>query len=616
MRSAWCMVLLSLVLGAVEARTGEAWRFLVIADWHSAEKFVQPDPRPEWVQQAAAKDVATVRALKQTYGGDVILLPGDSNKGHWDFPAFIRKFKPGLTPQEAILQAGHRCYSGMIDVFRQGGYERLLMAVGDHELGDNPWPAKTSKARCQPQFRETFAREFNRRPDGSFRWDRPVGDAPARPVGTPYENTSYAWAYRNALFVTVDVFRHESAETVIGDEGTVTGAVTGRHLEWLEQVLAAARRQPGIRHVFVQAHLPVLHPVRKVSSSGMLMDDGPDSAFWQALRRHRVDVYFAGEVHANTATRDTGSDLVQVVSRGNGFTGFLAVDVADDVIDIAAQCRTDAETATYRESGRLKIDKSGARTVFSDDGELALLDRQARLIHFPFGQGDAAPPDRPMAHGAELRGVTCDQAVSNRGAFGPQYDAQGAALTWVPGPRGKAAEFTTQSRMAVFAMGPHHSSYPISCALWVRTDQTGSRVLINSGAIWRRGGLRGFFNLNLVDGVPEVRISDTQSLLADGARLNDGKWHHLAAVMPEGGCRLSNVRIYVDGKAMPTRVRGADAPIHFEQSVRLSFGGYGFSRADFDRLPAQAFAGAMDEISFWARPLTPAEVAELARFAP
>ena len=82
----------------------------------------------------------------------------------------------------------------MIQAFKEGGYSTLLMAVGDHEMGDNPWPAGSAVARCQPQFREAFAKEFNVNPDGGrFLYEKKIGKAASRPLGTPYENTSYAY---------------------------------------------------------------------------------------------------------------------------------------------------------------------------------------------------------------------------------------------------------------------------------------------------------------------------------------------------------------------------------------------------------------------------------------
>ena len=80
------------------ARAEESWRFITLADWHLAELYVQPNRFPGGVEQ----NVAGLKMLKAQYGGELVMLPGDSNVGHWDTEQFIKSFQPGLTPAEAI----------------------------------------------------------------------------------------------------------------------------------------------------------------------------------------------------------------------------------------------------------------------------------------------------------------------------------------------------------------------------------------------------------------------------------------------------------------------------------------------------------------------------------
>jgi hypothetical protein len=141
-------VIAALLLMQGTARAEEPWRFLTLADWHIAEVYVQPHEYHEMTEEV----LASLKMLKANYGGELVMLPGDSNKGHWDTEQFIKSFKPGLTPAEAILQAGKLCYSGIVDAFKEAGYSKLLMAVGDHEVGDNPWPPRTAVSRHQADF--------------------------------------------------------------------------------------------------------------------------------------------------------------------------------------------------------------------------------------------------------------------------------------------------------------------------------------------------------------------------------------------------------------------------------------------------------------------------------
>lgn len=614
------LMILWIGLAAISVHAEAPWRFLLLADWHSAEKYTQSEKDPDWLAEAIAEDVATVKMLKSNYGGELILMPGDSNGGHWDTPKFVKKNFPGATAEESVLEAGRLCYSGMIKAFRDGGYSKLIMAVGDHELGDNPWPAGSAVSRCQPQFREAFAKEFNFNPDGGkFLYSKPVGNAPSRPLGTKYENTSYAYRHKNVLFVTLDVFHQEDPGKVIGDEGTVTGTVVDEHLQWLDEVLSEARKDVGIKHIFVQSHLPVIHPVRKVNSSGMLMDGGVENPFWKTLRKYKVDIYFAGEVHANTVTKDPGSDVIQLVSRGNFFNNFQTLDVSDDRIEVVCynQIGEKAVDGDYEVSGRLLIDKSGGIKRVQGEGELAVLNPNDLHFHFTFEQ-TVALTDHPIMGMANrkqdptlLRGVTCSRIYPNIGAFGPHYSAVTANVGECKGSRGKGGAFNENSRMGVFAMGPLHGQHAVSYALWVKTEASGNRILINTGSIWSPN-VTGFFNLHLIDGAPTVVVSKNQSLVGD-VRLNDGQWHHIAASMPADGCLLSEVQLWIDGESVETHLKGSDRSLHFNQAVRMGFGGLNYSAKAFDALPAKPFVGEMDEIRVWNRPISAAEVVAVFR---
>lgn len=610
------LILAQAVHAAKKQDEEQSWRFILLADWHSAEKYTQSEKDPDWMAEAIATDIASVRMLKENYGGELILMPGDSNSGHWDTKAFIDSNYPGATPEEAILKAGQLCYSGMVDVFRKGGYSRLIMAPGDHELGDNPWPAGSAVARCQPQFREAFAKELNFHPDGGrFRYTERIGDAVPRPLGTIFENTSYAYRHKNVLFITLDVFHQEDPEKVIGAEGSVTGTVTGSHLDWLEQVLSEARKDTGIKHILVQSHLPVIYPVRKVNSSGMMMDDGIENPFWKLMRKYKVDMYFAGEVHANTVTKDPQSDMIQLVSRGNSFSNFQTLDITDDRIEVVCYKQaagTKVADGDYSVSGRLLIDKSGKSPRIAGEGELALLDTSDRIFHFDF-ERKVLLSDHPILgisfRGRKgdqrvLRGVPCQELLLNRGVFGNNYNALTANVELTDGVNGLAGKFGKDSRMGVFGMGPLHGNRTVSYALWIKTDSSKRQILINTGSIWGRQ-INEFFNLHLNDGVPEVMISNKQWISAEGTQLNDGKWHHIAVSMPSDGCLLSEVEVHVDGIKRETRVTGPDTPLFFNQAVRLGIGGLNFSRAAFDSLPVEPFVGEMDDVIIWTRSITP-----------
>jgi hypothetical protein len=72
--------------------------------------------------------------------------------------------------------------------------------------------------------------------------------------------------------------------------------ITGEQVVWLDAVLSEARQLPQVKHIFVQSHVPVLHPVKKTRSSGQMLENEERSDFWKVLRKYSVDVYFTGEV--------------------------------------------------------------------------------------------------------------------------------------------------------------------------------------------------------------------------------------------------------------------------------------------------------------------------------
>jgi len=619
-------IITAVLLMQSTVRAEEPWRFINLADWHGAEVYVQPDLFPGMEEQL----LAGLKMLNENYGGELILMPGDACRGHWDTPQFIKSFNPALAPAEAILQAGELCYTGMVDAFKEAGYPTILMAVGDHEVGDNPWPVGNAVSAHQEEFRQAFAKGFNVNPDGGkFMYDEPIGKAPSRPLGTKYEGTSFATQHKNVLFVTVDAFYQEDPDKQIGPQGSVTGSVVGKHLAWLDHVLSEARKDDSIKHIFVQSHLPVLQPVRRVNSSGMLMDNEVESDFWKTMRKHEVDIYFAGEVHSNTVTKDPKSDLVQVVTRGRYVNNFATVDITDDKIDLTLynQISPKASDGKFEEYGRLVIDKSSGKKTFRDEGEFTFLDREAPMLHFDFEE-NFAMKDRivlgfslrqggnPFKSEVDIDGVTCDRSFPNRGAFGRNYDAQNGNIELAEGPRGKAGVFKSDSQMAVYGAGPHSHGNVVSYALWMKTTSKDDMILINTS----RSGRRGFMNLQLNDGEPELMVSDDTRLTTKDQKLNDGKWHHIAVSMPKKDCKLSEVQFYVDGQPVESNVVGQDKRISVNMANKVTIGGLGhgngktpFSRLIHGKLGIKPFEGALDEVSVWARGLTATEVAELAK---
>jgi hypothetical protein len=245
-------------------------------------------------------DILVIDYLSKNYGGEFVAIAGDTNSGPWTRNDFQQRFQNFLgkrmTESEIVLEAGKRCYQGMLHSFRLGGYAKVLLAHGDHEAGDNPWKVGDAKSILQPEFRKALGNQLNVDYNKRNRYDGMIGNVTARPLNSTFSDTVFAYIHKNAMIVTVDPFYQESPYKEIAPSGTVAMRITGEQLEWLDAVLSEARQIPHVKHIFVQSHVPVLHPVRRTRSSGQMMEKEERSEFWQTLRKHSVDVYFTGEV--------------------------------------------------------------------------------------------------------------------------------------------------------------------------------------------------------------------------------------------------------------------------------------------------------------------------------
>ena len=377
-----------------------------------------------------------------------MLLPGDSRSGKWYLQSYIDKNFPGLTPSEVVYKASINCYTTFRRLFNEAGYENVLMATGDHELGDNPWLEGTLKTSLLNDHRKGFQDAFNsNQTDKSFYYGGYiVGESmtvPTTPWGTDHEKLSYAHQHKNVLFITIDQYEQVSTTSNYvdkangrGGEGTVTGTMIGDHLVWFENVLRVATEESSsIDHVIVQGHLPVLEPVRKVKSSSMCLDDGEESEFWKLMVQYGVDLYLTGEVHSTTASKDKNSDLIQIVSRGNGLNGFLKIEVENKVLRVRHYHEIGLKPKNnndYEQNGLLIIDKKRSYTRIHSSGALEIVDVRRALIHFNFEElvpmrTRQVPGMKQMrgeteigliANSTEMEGVTCTEALPNMAKFG------------------------------------------------------------------------------------------------------------------------------------------------------------------------------------------------------
>ncbi len=238
---------------------------------------------------------------------DFVLVAGDLVMGHWHLG------------DKGIDHWAQRYYSA----WKQRMEEHELpwyAAIGDHEVGDNPWPP--DKAKLVPHFKNAFRKHL------------------AMPLNGPehMKGTAYYFVHKNTLFVSLDVFETNRP----GDEGYVEkkknqggyeAKVTGEQLEWLETTLQA---HPDVDHTIIMGHTPILTPVRRWSSSGLTLFGGEDSEVWKLMKKHEVDLYLCGEVHDITCKEDGG---IQHIAHGalfgyNNQVNYLVMTIAPERIDL------------------------------------------------------------------------------------------------------------------------------------------------------------------------------------------------------------------------------------------------------------------------------------------
>ena len=252
-----------------------------------------------------------------------VLVAGDLVEGHWlEDVDNTGVFGEVTGARQLIRRAGDFYHGLQAQRFAERGL-RLHAAVGDHDIGDNPWRGRDQKWALKrstvPTYKDVFADHYTRTA-GGHRYA-------SRPVGTPWEDTAYSVRLApDVLLVTLDVFHLTS--------NNVKAEVVDGQLAWLRDTLKKANAR-GTRWIIVQGHTPIASPVRARASSNLLLEGGTDSPLWRTMARHGVDLYIAGEVHDTTMRR---ADRITQVSTGGllymGAATYMAAKVYRNRIDL------------------------------------------------------------------------------------------------------------------------------------------------------------------------------------------------------------------------------------------------------------------------------------------
>jgi len=578
--------------GCARARTGtgkdgaaaDTLVFVCHPDWHAGDRALEPDSLWEGYRRNCDSVLSDIRR----YGPKYVLLSGDMIGGDWLGERrrdLARRFAPGGNDDDLVYACATILYDSFNLQFRSLGMEPIA-SLGDHELGDQNWSQGSAKAGVIDAYKRAFAAAYTLDAEGRSRYDGLIAGVPQRPVGTAYENTSYAFVDKNVLFVTIDIFRFEGPDTTLDPvRGAISIELAPEQEGWLDRLLTGVAAMDSIQFTVVQAHHPVLIPVRKIRSSCITVKDHGNSSFWKLLQKHHVDVYISGEVHALTPAIDTESRIAHIVCgsmTGLPVHNYLICRASDRRLEITVREKAgDGTEFVYQSTGKMIIDKSSGTKVISASGRLEPIDADRILLHYAFDREDQSGGIHNSAQfGSRLYGGNPHNLSTGEGLL------EGALAAGGEGP----GYFCNQGKC------PVDHDCPRSLVAWVKTGQR------DKGTVWALG--RDDYCLYVNDGVLELGVRDAYLRVSGAPSLNDQAWHHIAAVYPGGPATLAGVTLYVDGKRaeVDTNVPG--------KRIRTSPCGeicVGASQAGEEN----PYHGSLDDLGLWVRALSDAEIASL-----
>jgi len=180
---------------------------------------------------------------------------------------------------------------------------------------------------------------------------------------------------------------------------------------------------------------------------------------------------------------------------------------------------------------------------------------------------------------------------------------------WTDGVVGGALNFDgSNDYVAIQNLFYDSSGYAeVSVTAWIRTTDGGNQIIASydRNEYWRleingNGGGTGQIGW-------DVRTSSGQVDYGSVTRVDDGTWHHVAAVFDNG-----TLTIYIDGNPEPSTSGGST----FGRGVNTRYGflGVGSEATTFDgsRGPNNYFDGDMDDVRIYNRALSAEEISQLA----
>ncbi len=210
----------------------------------------------------------------------------------------------------------------------------------------------------------------------------------------------------------------------------------------------------------------------------------------------------------------------------------------------------------------------------------------------------------------EGSGSTAADSTGN----GKDASVRNGTPTWIAGAQGGALSFDGDDDLTIPGWKGISGANPRAVSYWVKTDwavdAAAGTVAWGSSDTGLKWHLR--LNENPANGpVGAVRTEIQGSFHVGTKVINDGQWHHVVSVFPEGGQFMQDLVHYVDGELQEVGGTGST-------TVEVNTNPDGEDVTFGSRLQGadqQYFIGDLDEISIWNRTLTPEEIVALANGA-
>ncbi len=229
----------------------------------------------------------------------------------------------------------------------------------------------------------------------------------------------------------------------------------------------------------------------------------------------------------------------------------------------------------------------------------------------------AVPSEAPAADGDLANGLqgywTFDEGAGATASDSSGNDRNAETLSgsiiWADGKFGKAIDFdgaTSVHTPNYFGVG---GNTPRTISMWINTSWE-----VPDGAT----GLMGFgisaneqkWHFKIETSSKGLRTENQGGNNFGAVPVNDGQWHHVVSVFPEGGAVIGDVIHYVDGVVDETKNGGLTRPVDTETNPdngarTLSIG------SAFQGEVERFTQGLIDEVAIWDRALSPEEIAQL-----